>query len=372
MEPAKINWKTVESIFIKDDIYEHINAPQWTDFTASDESVDDDAWFCRPDCKHPKTAEDFIRTTTASKLPSSVKVSPSDWKQRDANLKRRGYNQSSTLSDGNKKSVLKFKEDTENQNPNFTTTPSNQNTTKRAVKSSTEKKIQIDNLTTDPKRMDQPKQLKSTLSARNLFGGRDILSQVSEFCNELKRLAARAKGRGNNSIDVKKDTEKEYFTEAVEDLNEQEKERKPLLAVAIDNKKGKEKPLLEVAMDNRSGKEKQRKKRGDNQENTPMPSHFENVKSKRESLLQIRTCPPSPQCFSAAHEPTKTTPLKASMFKLTEKESLQEWQQIKKGMREESRNNKGNDGQQNASTGAGREPRPLDVLWFLKPCTFSS
>lgn len=58
-------------------------------------------------------------------------------------------------------------------------------------------------------------------------------------------------------------------------------------------------------------------RRGDNQENTPMPSHFENVKSKRESLLQIRTCPPSPQCFSAAHEPTKTTPLKASMFKLT-------------------------------------------------------
>lgn len=156
--------------------------------------------------------------------------------------------------------MLKFKEDTENQNPNFTTTPSNQNTTKSAVKSCTEKKTQIDNLPTDPKRMDQPKQLKSTLSAHNLFGGRDILSQVSEFCNELKRLATRAKGREINSIDVKKDTEKESFTEAVEDLNEQEKERKPLLAVAIDNKKGKEKPLLEVAMDNRSGKEKQRKK----------------------------------------------------------------------------------------------------------------
>lgn len=56
MEPAKINWKTVESIFIKDDIYEHINAPQWIDFTASDESVDDDAWFCRPG----ELVDDFV------------------------------------------------------------------------------------------------------------------------------------------------------------------------------------------------------------------------------------------------------------------------------------------------------------------------
>lgn len=63
-------------------------------------------------------------------------------------------------------------------------------------------------------------------------------------------------------------------------------------------------------------------RRSDNQENTPMPSHLENVKPKRESLLQIRTCPPSPQCFSAAHEPIKTTPLKASKFKLTVCEQL--------------------------------------------------
>jgi hypothetical protein len=38
----------------------------------------------------------------------------------------------------------------------------------------------------------QPR-LKSTLSARNLFSGRDILSQITEFCNEIKRFAVGAR-----------------------------------------------------------------------------------------------------------------------------------------------------------------------------------
>ncbi|TKY62592.1 hypothetical protein E2542_SST12450 [Spatholobus suberectus] len=37
-------------------------------------------------------------------------------------------------------------------------------------------------------------QLKSTFSAQNLLGGREILSQISGFCSELKRLGRGKKG----------------------------------------------------------------------------------------------------------------------------------------------------------------------------------
>ena len=48
MEPAKIDWKTLDSRFVEDELYEHIHAPQWVDFNAPQEFVDDEAWFCRP------------------------------------------------------------------------------------------------------------------------------------------------------------------------------------------------------------------------------------------------------------------------------------------------------------------------------------
>ena len=48
MDVAKIDWN--DSKFEKDDIYEHINAPQWIDFSANYNPYlqDDDSWFCRP------------------------------------------------------------------------------------------------------------------------------------------------------------------------------------------------------------------------------------------------------------------------------------------------------------------------------------
>lgn len=46
MEVAVIDWK--DSVFVKDDNLEKINAPQWVDFFAPDVSVDDEAWFCKP------------------------------------------------------------------------------------------------------------------------------------------------------------------------------------------------------------------------------------------------------------------------------------------------------------------------------------
>lgn len=86
-----IDWNNIESVFVKDNLYEHFNAPKYFDFSAHEESIDDDAWFCRPgnisktldsinspnlshcsfeflseipfsfssDCQHPKKAEDF-------------------------------------------------------------------------------------------------------------------------------------------------------------------------------------------------------------------------------------------------------------------------------------------------------------------------
>lgn len=48
MEVAVIDWKSIDSRFVRDEIYENINAPQWVDFSAPDASVDDESWFCRP------------------------------------------------------------------------------------------------------------------------------------------------------------------------------------------------------------------------------------------------------------------------------------------------------------------------------------
>lgn len=48
MEVAVIDWKSLDSRFVRDEVYENINAPQWVDFSAPDAAVDDVAWFCRP------------------------------------------------------------------------------------------------------------------------------------------------------------------------------------------------------------------------------------------------------------------------------------------------------------------------------------
>jgi hypothetical protein len=42
-----------------------------------------------------------------------------------------------------------------------------------------------------------PRQLKSTLSTRNLFSGKDILGQISELYDELKRMVG---GAGNRPV----------------------------------------------------------------------------------------------------------------------------------------------------------------------------
>uniref|UniRef100_A0A5B6YHZ1 Uncharacterized protein n=1 Tax=Davidia involucrata TaxID=16924 RepID=A0A5B6YHZ1_DAVIN len=369
MEPAKIDWKTINSVFVQDDLYERINAPQWVDFSSPEESVDNEAWFCRPDCNHPKTVKDYIKGPPTSKLQSSGSVSEilplGDRNRRDANLKRRGLTQSSSSSKDSK--CDRFVEDAENQNPNFSTPSHQYNTMKAAIKSSTEKK-QIDNFS----QKEEMPQLKSTLSARNLFAGRDILNQITEFCNELKRLTMREKERENversnarkSPLAAKKQEAKECSGDILGNLTEREKERKPLLDVSKDKCE---------AMEKSNVKEKQRnKKRADEAENIPISVDLKNVKRKEEeSLLQIRTCPPSPQCFSAGRGPIKATPLKASRYRTPERGILQEPEQSHKEVQNEESGDKGNRGG-NASIVAEREARTLDVFWFLKPCTLSS
>lgn len=56
MEGAVIDWKNIDSRFVKDEAYEHINAPQWIDFSVPDDAINDEAWFCRPSkSKHTHT-----------------------------------------------------------------------------------------------------------------------------------------------------------------------------------------------------------------------------------------------------------------------------------------------------------------------------
>ncbi|KAL9676873.1 hypothetical protein QQ045_005094 [Rhodiola kirilowii] len=182
MEPAKIDWKNVVSVFVEDSLYEHINAPKWVDFSAPDDKNQDEAWFCRPDCNHPKTAEDFYKLSPPSKLLSMVGISDMlqlrDRTKREANLKRR-----QPVVDG------RSADNSENNDPNLSTPPPIPRTksVQEAFKSSADHK--------QPKVFESPEQtpkLKTVRSARNLLG-RDIFSHITEFCNELKKLAIRAK-----------------------------------------------------------------------------------------------------------------------------------------------------------------------------------
>ncbi|KAF8099764.1 hypothetical protein N665_0237s0019 [Sinapis alba] len=347
MEPAQIDWKRIDSRFVEDVFYEHIRAPKWFDFLAPThfDSVDDDAWFCKPDCNHPKRAEDFFLTPTSSKYPSLNRTPGSSTEQ---NQRRRGH------------------EDSENQNPNLATPP---RSWRAALKSTSAKKMS----------KETPK-LKSTQSARNLFSGRDIFGHISEFCYELKRLATRVTEREvtTGKLEVKKETHHQPYS--VHEL-ELKKERKPLLEVSKEkvhestDVKGKENRRRKKRVDDAEnipvclnvetvvkmkGEECRRMKRVDDAENILTPLKLGNVKNKgHERLLQqIRTNPPSPQCFSD----NRTASLKAlSTTKPTEKGMVEEVVKRKEEEEEQSRDSSNN-----------KEGRGLDVLWFLKPCSMAN
>ncbi|CAI0405242.1 unnamed protein product [Linum tenue] len=379
MEPAKIDWKQIEWIYEEDKLYETINAPKWVDFLATpqDESdyVGDVAWFCRPDCNHPKSAEDFLKFTPASSkvfLLSSKSLSDllvSCW---NGKLKRRGQNQSSITSYEDEMGVS---QDSENQNPNnsnLSTPPNFQIKSMKALfKSSSERRKP-----TDDANLQQHPKLKPTLSAKNLFAGKDILSHISEFYNELKKMTMRSRGREDNdesskanespvvqdtSVVVKEEDHREIL--GVWDLKE--KEKTPPAGVGKDKLGGTGKG---------SGKKLRRKIRvGDDAENIiPVSLNLETVKkplqqkeAEQQRLLQIRTNPPSPQCFSAG---TKTTPSRASKSRLMVREVKQQQNDtvVKQANRDKAERSF-------AIVDGGKESKTaLDMFWFLKPCTLSS
>ncbi|KAL8155063.1 uncharacterized protein LOC141661776 [Apium graveolens] len=362
MDVAVIDWK--DSKFVKDEALENINAPQWVDFTAPFQPVDDDSWFCKPDCNHPKTVDDFLKKTPPTKLQRSDSVSEilpfGDRTRREAASKRRGLVPASSAKESK---LDRLVEDGENQNPNLSTPLKYKAKLKEAIKSSTEKK-QFESISPH----DEKQKLRSTLSARNLFAGRDLLNQFSDFCSDLKKLALRAKEREN--------VEKENTNKTPLAVNKQELEEcsdnKP--KIVLDERK----PLLEFSkeksgvQEKSNGKEKLKKTRIEDAENTPiLRLDLKYIGRKEENLAHIRTNPPSPQCFSANRAVTNTATPTAFKPRTQERGILQELEQ-RKDVRKEAVGNKGTPGRM-VPLPAEREPaKTLDVFWFLKPCTLAS
>ncbi|CAH9096293.1 unnamed protein product [Cuscuta europaea] len=361
MEIAVIDWKNLDSRFVKDDSLEHFKAPQWVDLSAPDDSVDDEAWFCRPDCNHPKTVDDFYRAgaTPPSKLQRSATVSENHL-MRERIRRGKALQATGLFKEGGVNS-----EDSENKNPNLRTPPrlKAKLTMKDAIKSSEEKKKKTPSVQKEP-----TQRLRSTQSARNLFSGVDLLNKVSEFCNELKKLTIRGTSEkervGNKNVERTP-------------LMEKEKGKVPLQEQSTSIKKD-DTPTAKNIL-----KEKQRKKlqRSENAENTPITIDVKSSKRGGDDdiLSQIRTYPPTPQCFSESRGgPTKATPPRsASSRPPQERGVLQELGKQSSSMmdyRKEKSVNKINPegGGGASSTVTENEARGLDVFWFLKPCTLSS
>ncbi|XP_057458481.1 uncharacterized protein LOC130749183 isoform X2 [Lotus japonicus] len=356
MEPAKIDWKRVEWNFVEDELYEHINAPKWVDFLSPDHDKDDEAWFCKPDCKHPKTAEDFLRSPSPFKKSKSpaygLENSPfGDQNRRyylDGRIKRRVPALSSASPPDDN---FRFNLDSENQDPNMCTPsiqPTKTKTMKAAIKSSEEKRKLFDDAIEDSK----VPPLRSVLSTKNLFAPRPILNHITEFYNELKKLTLRARER--------EDAEN-LSTTGSESVVQEKTPLCPFQPLGKSDIREKErKPLVEV---------KQQRKKPDEAENRPITLDLECIKNKREeNLQQIRVNPPSPQCFSAAHGLNKTTPSTTLKSRLMEKGILKEVEPNKEIAKESSPS-------YNCRSIAvidERETKTLDMFWFLKPCTLSS
>ncbi|CAI0430986.1 unnamed protein product [Linum tenue] len=396
MEPAKIDWKQIEWVYEEDKLYETINAPKWVDFlaTSRDEAdcVDDVAWFCRPDCNHPKSAEDFLKfTPTSSKHSRSGVKTHSPFgdlnQKRNGKPKRRGPNQSSIASYDEEMGVS---QDSENQNPNhnhnhnFSTPPNFQIKSMKALfKSSSERRkpANDDDAASEANLQQQKPKLKPTLSAKNLFAGKDILGHISEFYNELKKMAIRS--RDKEEEDATLETNESQVAQDESAAVKEEDHREVLGVLDLKEKTtpppgvGKDK-LGGRSEKGSSGKKLRRKIRVDDDAENIVPAslNLETVKKplqqkgeEQHRLLQIPTNPPSPQCFSAGHAAVKTTPSGASKSRLVEKSILQEVKQQQETVKQENREKGG----RSFAIVDGKESKTaLDMFWFLKPCTLSS
>ncbi|XP_019444097.1 PREDICTED: uncharacterized protein LOC109348239 isoform X2 [Lupinus angustifolius] len=236
MEPENIDWDNIDSTFVQDDAYENFNAPKWVDLSSNEVlDVDDEAWFCTHDCKHPKTAEDFLKSTatrnTKGKLlrfASFSEIRP--FRRQNSSPEGRSYVKLSEKSrrpncSGNSN------EENENKNPNFSSSNPNFSSSNPKGITTNPKKPLMRSESKIPKHpVKNDRKLKSTFSAQNLLGGRDILNQITGFCSELKRLASTRKcyykkgesEKCSSSSDVSEELKKEEVVV---------KERVPLLKV---------------------------------------------------------------------------------------------------------------------------------------------
>ncbi|KAF9593255.1 hypothetical protein IFM89_021011 [Coptis chinensis] len=249
----------------------------------------------------------------------------------------------------------RVQEDQENENPNLSTPSKNKNM------KLTEKKKVLEKSPLDLIQEERKGKLKSTLSASNLFAGREIFNQITEFCHELKKMVMKRK-EGESSKTL---YERENSEESLEDVKKLEavEENRPLLKV----EKGKSE-----AVDMNINEKKQRKLKRDEKENKPITVDLKVTRHGQENLLQVRTNPPSPQCFSTDREPLcrakkGNTPLKPSKFIPVEKGVvLQEAEQNNRGeIVEQQFTDKGTN--QSISV-AGKEARSIEMFWILKPC----
>ncbi|XP_047156403.1 uncharacterized protein LOC124827398 [Vigna umbellata] len=234
MEPDNIDWDNIDSTFALDDTYENFDAPMWVDLSAFDDSlVDDEAWFCTRDCKHPKTAEDFLKRSSKVKrlrFASFSEMLPFRDRHRRGNSSIVEIAKAKNSERSRRPSCSEnFYEDSENRNPNFTAplpSGSRTNKLKKPLMKTKDGNPSPKELNTGPvecpAKSQRKNQLKSTFSAQNLLGGREILSQINGFCSELKRLARGRREKGGSSSGV---SEEEVKKERVV------KERVPLFVV---------------------------------------------------------------------------------------------------------------------------------------------
>ncbi|KQK23368.1 hypothetical protein BRADI_1g73010v3 [Brachypodium distachyon] len=382
MEPKDIDWSRVVSRYVRDETYEGIEAPHWVDLDdpGAGVTVDDDAWFCRPDCRHPKTAEDFLRLTPSPKgkllrsVSAMLPFGERDTNLRDGNnnLKKRGAVGGGTAAFASPikpkaAPKKKFQDDSENQDPALITPPPATSrppfgvprwakNAKEAIKSSAEKRPDNAEKESLISKNAAPRQLKSTLSARNLFSGKDILGQISDFYNELKRMAG-----GVSSSQPASEAMEEMSPSPIDvvekvDCSSGGSSRVPLDAV-------KKVPRQETV------------------EKSPSPMKGKKIGLKVEAgkqrspsvLKEVKATPPTPQRFPSPS---------ANCVKNVKAGGIATSSPLKKSLKDKVTPNK----DQENSRDAKRQPfgvknmnntRAFDseesssgMFWFLKPCTF--
>ncbi|KAF0912834.1 hypothetical protein E2562_019422 [Oryza meyeriana var. granulata] len=388
MEPKDIDWSRVVSRYVRDETYEGIEAPHWADLAdpeAGAAAVDDETWFCRPDCRHPKTAEDFLKLSPSPKgkllrsVSAMMPFGERDTNLRDGNnnLKRRGAVAGggiATFTPPKPKAAAKkrFQDDSENQDPALATPPPPPpasrppfgaarwaKNAKDAIKSSAEKRPDNAEKEALLSKNAAPRQLKSTLSARNLFSGKDILGQISDFYNELKRMAA-----GNGSRPA---------SETMEELSPSPMNKDDVAEKKVDRGCGADDQVpSEEAI-----KEKARQETA---EKSPSPMKGKKIGLKVEAgkprssvLKEVKATPPTPQRFpSPSVNRVKNVKAGGMSMAGSLKKPLKEKGTPSKDLENRKDANRQPFGvkDMNSTKVCDAEGSSSGMFWFLKPCTF--